>query len=87
MAEELKNFANIGIIRSQSGCTLTSHSASGIDLREKNIVYPTERSENATAISKLAEEDIRSSMKMMPVPDQDLQAARLNFRVLIKVSD
>ena len=37
MVEELKNFANIGIIRSQSGCTLTSHSASGIDLREKTL--------------------------------------------------
>ena len=34
-------------------------------LREKNIVYPTERSENAAAFSKLAEKDIRFSMKMM----------------------
>jgi hypothetical protein len=39
-----------------------------IHLREKNIVYPTERSENATAFSKLAGEDIRFSMKMMFAP-------------------
>jgi len=36
-----------------------------IHLREKNIVYPTERSENAMAFSKLAGQDIRFSMKMM----------------------
>ena len=39
-----------------------------IHLREKNIVYPTERSENAAAFSKLAGEDIRFSMKMMLAP-------------------
>ena len=39
-----------------------------IHLREKNIVYPTERSENAAAFSKLAGEDIRFSMKMMFAP-------------------
>ena len=36
-----------------------------IHLREKNIVYPTERSENAVAFSKLAGQDIRFSMKMV----------------------
>ena len=39
--------------------------AANIHLREKNIVYPTERSENAVAFSKLAGQDIRFSMKMM----------------------
>jgi len=34
-------------------------------LHEKNIVGPTERSEDANASSKLAEEDLRFSMKMM----------------------
>jgi hypothetical protein len=39
-----------------------------IHLREKNIAGPTERSEDANASSKLAEEDLRFSMKMMFVP-------------------
>jgi hypothetical protein len=37
-------------------------------LHEKNIVGPTERSEDANASSKLAEEDLRFSMKMMLAP-------------------
>ena len=36
-----------------------------IHLREKNIVGSTERSEDANASSKLAEENLRFSMKMM----------------------
>ena len=40
-----------------------------IHLREKNIVGPTERSKNALAFFKLAEEDLRFSMKMMFAPD------------------
>jgi hypothetical protein len=39
-----------------------------IHLREKNIAGPTERSEDANASSKLAEEDLRFSMKMMFAP-------------------
>ena len=52
----------------QTGCSYNSLPAENIHLREKNIVYPTERSENATAFSKLAGEDIRFSMKMMFAP-------------------
>jgi hypothetical protein len=48
-------------------------------LREKNIVYPTERSENAAAFSKLAEKDIRFSMKMMLAAGlRNTVTARLN---------
>ena len=47
----------------QFGCRQQS-----IHLREKNIVGPTERSEDANASSKLAEEDLRFSMKMMFAP-------------------
>ena len=39
-----------------------------IHLREKNIVGPTERSEDTNVSSKLAEEDLRFSMKMMFAP-------------------
>jgi len=35
------------------------------------IVSPTERSENAAAFSKLAEKDLRFSMKMMFAPDYE----------------
>ena len=47
----------------QFGCRQQS-----IHLREKNIVGPTERSEDTNVSSKLAEEDLRFSMKMMFVP-------------------
>ena len=47
----------------QLGCRLQN-----IHLREKNIVGPTERSEDANASSKLAEEDLRFSAKMMFAP-------------------
>jgi hypothetical protein len=51
-----------------------------IHLREKNIVYPTERSENAVAFSKLAGQDIRFSMKMVfAVGSGNLAAACLNW--------
>jgi hypothetical protein len=40
-----------------------------IHLCEKNIAGPTERSEDANASSKLAEEDLRFSMKMVFAPD------------------
>jgi hypothetical protein len=44
----------------QLGCRPQS-----IHLREKNIAGSTERSEDAKASSKLAEENLRFSMKMM----------------------
>ena len=40
-------------------------------LHEKSIVSPTERSENATAFSKLAEKGLRFSMKMMFAPGSE----------------
>ena len=50
----------------RTGASLSSYIRQQIiHLREKNIVYPTERSENAVAFSKLAGQDIRFSMKMM----------------------
>ena len=42
--------------------------AQSINLREKSIVSPPERSGNAQAFPKLAEEDLRFSMKMMFEP-------------------
>ena len=49
--------------------------AQSINLREKSIVSPPERSGNAQAFPKLAEEDLRFSMKMMfePVYETRLQ--------------
>ena len=43
-----------------------------IHLREKNIVGSTERSEDANASSKLAEENLRFSMKIMFAPAFDI---------------
>jgi hypothetical protein len=49
--------------------------AQSINLREKSIVSPPERSGNAQAFPKLAEQDLRFSMKMMfePVYETGLQ--------------
>jgi len=52
----------------QAACVFRFRQLS-IHLREKNIVYPTERSVNANAFTKLAGQDIRFSMKMMFAPD------------------
>ena len=43
--------------------------AQSIHLREKSIAGPTERSEDANASSKLAEKDLRFSMKMVLAPN------------------
>jgi len=51
----------------QFGCRQQS-----IYLREKIIVGSTERSEDANACSKLAEENLRFSMKMMFAPAFDI---------------
>ena len=51
----------------QFGCRPQS-----IHLREKNIVGSTERSEDANASSKLAEEHLRFSMKIMFAPAFDI---------------
>ena len=51
----------------QLGCRPQS-----IHLREKNIVGSTERSEDANASSKLAEENLRFSMKIMFAPAFDI---------------
>ena len=51
----------------QFGCRPQS-----IHLREKNIAGSTERSEDANASSKLAEENLRFSMKIMFAPAFDI---------------
>ena len=56
----------------QTGCSCTSFPAQSIHLREKNIAGPTERSEDANASSKLAEENLRFSMKIMFAPAFDI---------------
>ena len=51
----------------------------GIHLREKNIVGPTEKSEDANASSKFAGQDRRFSMKMMTAPVIDTGCSRQNY--------
>ena len=53
----------------QTGCSFSLIPVQSIHLHEKNIVGPTERSEDANASSKLAGQDRRFSMKMMLAPD------------------